>query len=182
MGFGSFLEKIGSVFTRGKSGLSADDKIRIKGSVEAILNYGELVPSGGGAMAIVINRDQTEETDKLEKLAGAKNANPAKAQLIDFLLKMFDSKNEPFLRNTFLDFADFEWTEGSIRQSVSTWPPVINDFMRLGQLMPDETNPGAILKKLETSKEEADFLAKKQAIYLKWKDELKGFAKKRKGK
>ena len=181
MGFGSFLEKIGSMFMPGKAKISNEDKIKVKSSVETILNYGELTSSGGGVMAIVINRDRSAESDKLEKMVGVKDTNPEKAQLLDFILKMIASKSDQPLRNTFLDLADFEWTENSVRHSVSTWPSVINDFMSLGQLMPGETNTVIISKKLNISKEEAEFLSVKQAVYKRWKDELRDKTKKNLG-
>jgi hypothetical protein len=121
------------------------------------------------------------ETEKLERMESSFQTSPEKTQFMEYLIELLKSNNETSLRNIFLDFSDIDWGETSIKQNISTWPNVINDFLLLGTTMPNETNTGKILKKLAVTKEEVEFLSKKQNVYKRWKDALWSGAKKRLG-
>jgi hypothetical protein len=181
MGLAGVLEKIGSIFVKGKGKGTDEDKLKIIRAVQSLLNHGELVVAQGGIMQIKLNEVNSMESEKLEKFETSFQTSPEKTQFLQYILEKIKTNNETSLRDIFLEFSDMEWGEKSIKQNISNWPNVINNFMILGTTMPNETNPAAILKKLGITKEEADFLSKKQTAYKKWKDAIKDGAKKRLG-
>jgi len=180
MGLTGILEKIGSVFTRKKIGPD-EDGTRIAHSVGQLLANGVLNIVDGVAMGVSIQQSNPLENEKLERMASSFELSQEKKQLLEFILSLASTNNEQFLRNIFLETADLDWDEKSVKQMISTWPSVINDFANLGSVMPKETNAGVIMKKLEITKEEAAFLSNKQAVYRKWKDALLDSAKKKLG-
>lgn len=182
MGLNEICLKIGSKIVPKKIKLTDEDKRNISKSAENIAEYGSLMTSANGNPNIVISNSRPEEVDRLEKLAGITEANPEIKLFLDFLINTVDSKNEMFLRNLFLEFADFEWNENSVRQNISNWATVLDDFLKLGELMPGQKNPKVISSRLKIDKQEAEFLAVKQVVFKKWKGELKSKANKRKGR
>ncbi|MBN2095035.1 MAG: hypothetical protein JW727_03225 [Candidatus Aenigmarchaeota archaeon] len=180
MGFKDLCVKLGSLFVKKKVRISDIDKKNITTTVDNIMNKGTLVTSETGSVNISLTRKPPEETDKLEKLAGMYVPDTERKEFLGFVIEKITSKEDVYIRNAFLDLADFEWNENSIRQNVSTWPLVMNHFLMLGQSMPSETSVAVIRGKLQIAPDEADFLAKKQIIFKKWKDELCGRARRAK--
>lgn len=172
--------KIGSIFVSKKITLSKDDLRNIKATAEHIADHGALITGRGGSTNITLNKPPPEEVDRLEKLAGMAESSPEKKIFLNFLIDSVNSNNDSFLREAFLDFADPEWNDLSVRQNVSNWGSVLKDFTDLGQIAPGEKNPKIIARRLNIKPEEAEFLSIKQAIFGKWKLELKAAAKKRK--
>jgi hypothetical protein len=180
MGLTSILEKIGSIFTRKKIGPD-EDGLKITHSVQQLLGNGILNIVDGKVMGINMQSSNPLENEKLEKMASSFELSPEKRQFLEFILAAINTNNEQFLRNLFLDSADSEWGDKSVKQVIGNWPSVINDFTTMGSIMPKETNSAVIMKKLEITKEEAAVLSKKQEIYKKWRDALRDGAKKRIG-
>jgi hypothetical protein len=180
MGIAGILEKIGSIFTRKKIGPD-DEGLKIAHSVQHLLSKGVLNIVDEKVMGINMQESNPLENEKLERIASSFDLSPEKRQFLEFILTSINTNNEQFLRNLFLDAADNEWSEKSIKQMISTWPSVINDFANMGSVMPKETKAAVIMKKFEITKEEAAFLSKKQEVYRRWKDALRDGAKKRLG-
>ncbi|MGC9310198.1 MAG: hypothetical protein ACP5E4_00570 [Candidatus Aenigmatarchaeota archaeon] len=187
MGLKDLCMKLGSVFVKKKVSVSTEDKKKVSETADYIVNNGALVSYGGGPVKVTLMKKRADEyermeDEKLERMAGISEADPEIRLFLDFVIEAVKSDNEQFLRYSFLELSDPDWNENSIRQNISTWGSVIGDFQKLGQAAPAQTNPSVIAAVLKVPADEAQFLSKKQAIFIKWKSELKSKAQRRKGK